>query len=99
MRIALLVARVDALRVDRDLDAGRHGIVVLHGDGARHVAEVTAHGGDHQVLDRELRLRVRGIDIPRCGAHVGRDTGRHVALPPGWYERPECEPRALTLSK
>src|SRR5205823_4378256 len=75
--VALLGAGVDAAGADVDLDfrRGRIGFVVLN--GALHVGEAALHRGNHEMLDRELDVGVRGIDRPGGDAGAGNGSGGH----------------------
>jgi len=70
MRVPFLIASVDAGRVDGHVDLRRRRIVVLDRDRAVHIPEMTANRRDHEMLDRKLRLRVGGIDLPRGGSDI-----------------------------
>jgi hypothetical protein len=63
MVVALLVTRVDAGRMDHDLDAR---VLDALGDvePPLELPEAAPHLGDHHVPRHELDLRMRGVDPP-----------------------------------
>ena len=79
MRVTFLITSVEARRVDGHVDLRRGRVVVLDCDRAVHIPEMTANRRDHEMLDRKLRLGVGGIDLPRGGSDIRRDSGGHGA--------------------
>src|SRR5262249_19835918 len=64
VRVALLIAGVDAGRLDRGVDLDRRRIGLVEDDGAREVVEHAVDLGE-EVADLEAHLGVRGVDLPR----------------------------------
>ena len=64
--IPLRIERIDGGGVDHGFNSGRGGVVQVIDQLAFHIAETTAHVGDHHVADGELRARVRGVKFVAC---------------------------------
>src|SRR5690606_31444982 len=60
----LLLKRVDAGRVDADVDAGLLGILRVEVHGARKLLEPATDVADHHVPNLELDQRVCGVNLP-----------------------------------
>src|SRR5690606_5454763 len=60
--ITVLVARVDARRIDLHLNGGVEDVALVKVDGARELLEGALHLGEHHVLDDKVDFGVREID-------------------------------------
>src|SRR5690606_31166071 len=60
--ITVLVARVDARRIDLHLNGGVEDIALVKVDGARELLEGALHLGEHHMLDDKVDFGVREID-------------------------------------
>src|SRR5215831_2699654 len=71
--VALRLARVDAARVDADVDARPRQVLLVDEHGPRDGPQVAAHVRQHQVADLEAGGGVGGVDVP--GPRGGRGGG------------------------
>src|SRR6185312_9336270 len=63
VRVALLVVRADAGRIDAGLDGRGRRVRGVKRDAPANLVKLALHVGDHHVTNLELRGSVRGVDL------------------------------------